>query len=186
MMKLLAQMVGYVATAMAFCAVLFSFGGMWCDVERSALRLARGMMFEMRRSQALQDRLGVSNHLSEAKSRIIANLVDGRLHLREAIDQFQSLNTDWNEAFARDEAVPEMVATYIVPTDPESVGRQVFGWARAEVVAWPPDKAKRLLADLESEFRELFGVAPLPGSSTNTELTREAVGWSGEPPYEPQ
>ena len=186
MMKLCARMVGYVAMAMVLCAILFNFAGTWFGKEGSAPRLARSILLERRRSRALQSRIEVSEPSLMAKNRIIADLVGGRLRLCEAIDQFQRLNKELIEDLAREDMDREMVAAWVPPpTDPKSVGQQVLQWVRAEVTNWPPDKAEQLLADFEREFRELFGEASLSDSSTDTESTRQDVGWSNEPHREP-
>jgi hypothetical protein len=187
MMKFLARMLGCVATAMALCAVLFSFGRIWFGEEGSALRLAGLLVFEVRRSEALQYRVEASNHSWEAKARIIRALRGGRLRLREAIDQFRRVNKELNEDLATADVDPGTVPAWVpLPTDPEGVGQLLLMWIRRDVAAWEPDKAKRLLADLESQFRELFGRAPPRDPWTDTELTRPDVDWASEPHREPQ
>jgi hypothetical protein len=158
-MNFLTRVVGYAATAMALCAILFSFARMWFGEEGSALRLAGWLAFETRRHEILRYRTEVSNHSWEAKARIIRALLNGRLRLREAIEQFQRLNRELNQELASADVDPGMIPAWVpLPTDPESVGQQIFMWVRQEVAAWPSDKAKRLLADLESEFFRRKGV----------------------------
>lgn len=158
MMKFFISLVGYMATAMAFCAVLFRFAGMWSDEEASARRFAHSLVFEMRRSQALGYRADASNKCWMAKVRIINELSGGRLRLREAIDQLQRINEELIETLTSEDMDQGMVAAWVpVPNDPKSVGQYILEGVRAYVASWPPDQAKRLLADLERDFRELFG-----------------------------
>lgn len=156
-MNLFTRVVGYAATTMVLCAVLFSFAGMWFGEDGSGQRLARRLVLEKRRSEALRYQREALSHSWEAKARIIRALIDGRLRLREAIDQFQRLNKELNEALASEDVDQGMVAARVpFLTDSDSIGQTILMWVRVEVAAWPPDKAKRLLADLESAFQELL------------------------------
>jgi hypothetical protein len=185
MMKLFARMVGCVA--MAIGAVLFSFAGIWFGEEGSALRLARGILFETRRAEALRHRVEITHPFWVTKVRIIDDLERGRLRLREAIDQLQRLIQEEIEALAKEDADPGLVVAWVPPpTDPKVIGQNILTGVRADVSTWPPDKAKRLLADLESEFRELFGGTSLSDSGTDTALTCLDVSWSREPPCAPR
>jgi hypothetical protein len=145
-MTLFMRMVGCMAAAIALSVGLSIFAG--------ALQLGRCLLFETRRSQALQHRFEMVADSWEAKHDIIVEVVAGRLHLREAIVQFQKAN-DLVENADRD-----LAPAYLTPSDPESVGRQVLVWVRNEVAAWPPSEAERIRADMEREFQELFGRSP--------------------------
>lgn len=55
-----------------------------------------------------------------------------------------------NEDLASEDVDQDVVPAWVpLPTDPESVGQLILMQVRGEVAAWPPDKSKRLLADLE-------------------------------------
>jgi hypothetical protein len=180
MMKFLARMLGYSATAMALCTGLFLFAGKWFGEEGSARQLALGIALEMRREQALEDCLKTFNQTLEARDRVFVEVVGGRLRLREAIDQVQRLHKEINDDLADKD--PGKIAGWVpLPTDPETLGRVILRWGRLALAAWPPDKAKRRVADLEKEFRELFGL--LDG---HTELSYQPVGQSREPHREPR
>jgi hypothetical protein len=72
------------------------------------------------------------------------------LRLRQAIIQFQKAN----------ELVENVdLPMYRTPTGPQEVGRQVLFWVRNSVVSLPPEKAQRLLSDLECEYQTMFGGA---------------------------
>ncbi|HTU17668.1 MAG TPA: hypothetical protein VMG10_06350 [Gemmataceae bacterium] len=146
------------ATAMAFCAVFFGFASMWFGAQGSALHLARDMVRERRRGEVLQLRNEAASHAIEIMMRIIDDLLAGRLCLKEAIVQVQGRNRQLIEKLAMEDIEPDTVAAYMPPpTDPENVGRQILIHVRTNIAPWPPEKAKRLLADLEREFRDLFG-----------------------------
>lgn len=168
MIKPFARMVG--CMAMALCAVLFGFAEMWFGEERSALRLARVIVFEQRRAEALQYRSEAVKHSLESKERIISELIGGRLRLRQAIVQFQRVTKELNEKVAMEGADQSLIAAFVPPpTDPESVARLILVWVRVDLGMLPPDKAERRLADLTSELRELVGRVSLPDSTAGTE-----------------
>jgi hypothetical protein len=88
-----------------------------------------------------------------AKHDILDQLISGRLRFRQAIERFHKAN----------QLVPNidlnLIPAYQTPAYPEGVARQVLIWVSNSVVTWPPDKAQRLLSDLECEYQKLFNGA---------------------------
>lgn len=141
------------AAAVVLSAILFHFADSWFSERTSALAVGRRIMFEMHRSQALQERAKRVARSISIKHETIVQLVGGRLCFHQAIVQFQKAN-DIIENVDLD-----LIPAYCKPTDPEGVGRQVYDWAYYAVATWPPNKTQRFLAGLENEFQHLFGRA---------------------------
>jgi hypothetical protein len=154
-MKIFTRMMGCAATAMVMSAVLFYFADAWLGEETTVVEVGRKLVFEASRNQALRARAEMVTHSLAIKRDIIAQVMAGRLHLREAIDLFHKANDMIENVHL------ELVPVYRLPTDSEGVGLQVLAWVRNEVASWPPEKAQPLLANLETEFRTLFGHPPL-------------------------
>jgi hypothetical protein len=151
--------------ALMLCTLFVSLAGSWFDAETSVLQLTRSLLFETRRAQALRGRAETVSESMEVKKEIIDRMVAGRLHLREAIVQFQQANE-----------IIENVDLYLVPefrkpNDTEAVGRQVLAWLSNEIAAQPTNKNERVVPAMEKEFQELFGVS----------YSRRSEGPSGEP-----
>lgn len=153
-----------VAAAVLLSAVLFHFAVSCFDGETSVLRLGRLLLHETRRSQAMDARAESVLRSMDLKRDIIAQLIAGRLQLREAIDQFHKAN----EMIENDNT--NLMARYELPTDLEGVGRQVLAWANREVYSLPSDKAQRRVAELENEYQKLFGRPSSPDSLQPTDL----------------
>lgn len=153
-----------VAAAVLLSVVLFNFAVSWFDGETSVLRLGRLLVLETRRSQAMDTRAETVLRSMEIKGGIIAQLIDGRLQLREAIDRFHKAN----DMIENDNT--NLIARYELPTDLEGVGRQVLVWAYQAAYSLPPDKAQRRLAELENQYEKLFGRPSSPGSLQTTDL----------------
>jgi hypothetical protein len=135
---------------MLLSAVLYYIADVWFGENDSVIETARQMVLAARRTEALQARAKMVSQCLSAKGDIIDQLVAGRLRLRKAIAQFQEAN-ELVENVDRD-----LIPPYQTPTDPEGVGRHVLLWARNAVASLPPEKAQRLLSDLEREYRTLF------------------------------
>lgn|GEM_PF-5655458 len=155
-MRIFSRMIVCAAAALLLSTILFYFADAWSGEKTSALQAARKLVLESRRNQALSARAEEISHSLTIKRAIIAQLVAGRLHLREAISQFHKAN-EMIENMDLD-----LVPPYQRPTDSAGVGRQVLLWVRNEITSWPPEKARPLLADLESEYQKLFGRPSLP------------------------
>lgn len=180
MMKSCARMVEFVGMATVLCIVLFSFAGTWFGRQGSVLQFAREMVNQRRCAEALQYRLEVVRDALERKERIVSELIEGRLCLREAIVQTQKVNQQLREDLAVEGRDQELIAPYVpVSNDPESVGRQLLNWVRVDVALESSDKRERLLADFEREFQKLFGTASQPDASMNLEWMRRDVGCDG-------
>lgn len=152
-----------VAAAMLLSAVLINFAVSCFDGETSVLRLGRLLVHEARRSQAMDARAETVLRSMDIKRDIIAQLIAGRLQLREAIDQFHKAN-EMIENNNRN-----LMAKYELPTDLEGVGRQVLAWAQRTADALPLDKGQRRLAELENEYQKLFGRPSSPDSLPTTD-----------------
>jgi hypothetical protein len=109
------------------------------------------LLFQSRRSEALQYRCEMVNHNIETKQAIVAELVAGRLTLHEAAIRFQEANL----LVENDD--PDLLPNYVIPTTEEGVYRHALGWTRTEVRHLPAEQAKRILAPLEKEYESKFG-----------------------------
>jgi hypothetical protein len=154
-MRLFTRLIVYAATALLLSAVLFHLTDAWFGENTSVLWAGRQLVWETRRSQALQARADMIARSLNLKQNIIAQLVSGQMRLRQAIVRFQRAN-EMIESHDLD-----LIPVYRTPTDAEGVARQVFIWACNAVSSWPPEKSQCLLASLENEFHTLFGGAKL-------------------------
>jgi hypothetical protein len=109
------------------------------------------LLFELRRSETLQHRIALVAGNMEIKQAIVADIVAGRLSLREAAVRFQEANclVENND--------PDLLPAYQIPATEEGVCQQVLAWMRAEVALRSPERAKRILAPLEKEYESRFG-----------------------------
>lgn len=139
------------ATALMLCVILLNCAASWFDADASVLRLGRLLVFEARRAQALTARTEIVGRSMAIKRGIVAQLIAGRVNLREAIDQFANAN-DMIENGDR-----ELIAKYQLPTDLDGVTRQLLSWTYNEIESLPPYKAQRRLAEIEREYQTIFG-----------------------------
>jgi hypothetical protein len=133
---------------LAVVAAILGMGalGLFARGEQSEGRsLARWVLFEMRRTEALQERATMVSTSMEAKKAIIADLVAERLTLREAAKQFRAAN-DIVENDGGD-----LLATYRLPQTDEELCQQVIVWVKAELAAHPRQTA-RAVHRLEKEL----------------------------------
>jgi hypothetical protein len=140
-----------VVAAIVLLVGLSSLAGSWLGNGSNGIQLGRWIVFESRRSEALQHRSEAVARGAEVKKAIIADLLAGRLTLREAAAQFDEANQ------LVENEPGSMVASYRTPTSEEGLCRQVLAWVRNEVANLPPEKAERFLSPLEKEFKALFG-----------------------------
>ena len=139
------------AAAIVLSAVLFYVADTWYGDNTSLIGVGRLIVLEGRRSQALRTRSEMVTRALSFKCDSINQLVAGRLNLRQAIVQFQKAN----QMIENNDL--DLIPAYRATTGSKEIGRQVFLWARNSVSTWPPDKAQRLLADLEREYQTIFG-----------------------------
>lgn len=138
-------------TALMLCVILLNCAASWFDADANVLRLGRLLVFEARRSQALSARTEMVERSLDIKRGIIAQLIAGRVDLREAIDQFAKAN----EMIGNGDR--ELIARYQLPTDLEGVARQLLSWTYNEIESLPPYKAQRRFTELEGEYQTIFG-----------------------------
>lgn len=149
-MRFFRRMFVCLAAALLLSALLIHSAVSSSGERTDVLRLGRLLVFEARRSQALDSCADTVMRSMDVKRDITDQLVAGRLPLSEAIDHFCTAN----EMIDND---TRLVATYQLPADREGVAQQVLVWVYHTVDSWPDDKAQRLLADLESEYQKMFG-----------------------------
>src|SRR5262249_3087318 len=109
------------------------------------------LLFESRRSEALRLRSEMVNHNIEIKRTIVAEIVAGRLTLRQAAIRFQEAN------YKVENNDRDLLPDHQVPATEEGVYQQVLAWMRAEVSSLSPEEAQRILAPLEKEYESRFG-----------------------------
>jgi hypothetical protein len=117
-----------------------------------AWRLARDLLAEARRSEALAAREEASRRYNEAKQAVTGEVIAGRLSLAEAAERFALLNglLDGDGA---------ALAPYQGPVGEQALCANVIVWVSATL----PRGSSRLAsvqARLEAEYRERFGAAP--------------------------
>src|SRR5262249_50141638 len=109
------------------------------------------LLFESRRSEALRLRSEMVNHNIEIKRTIVAEIVAGRLTLREAAIRFHEAN---HEVENNDR---DLLPDYQIPATEEGVYQQVLAWMQSEVSSLPAEQAQRILTPLEKEYEARFG-----------------------------
>src|SRR5579875_1586091 len=110
-MKIFTRMGVCLGTALLLAAPLGYFANAWLDGESSVLQAGCKLVLELQRTQALHRRMEMIARSQAAKKDIVAQLVAGRLSLREAISQFHAANAMIEPTDL------EWVPTYQVPTD---------------------------------------------------------------------
>jgi hypothetical protein len=109
------------------------------------------LLFESRRSEDLRLRDAMVYHSMEVKRTIVAEIVAGRLTLHEAAVRFQEAN------LLVENANPDLLPDFQIPTTEEGVSRQVLRLTRVTVSSLPAEQAKRILTPLEKEYESKFG-----------------------------
>jgi hypothetical protein len=169
-MRLLNRLMVCAAAAMSLSAVLCYVAECWFGDNTSVVGTARWLVRETRRSQAFQTRIEMVARSTSVKRDVIAQVIAGRLRLRQAIIHFR----DANELVENND--PDLVPRYWCSTDPEELGRQVLAWTRNTVVCLLPEKHQRLLSDLECEYKTLFPRAKLPQEAWPTPMATRTSG----------
>jgi hypothetical protein len=150
-MKLFVHLCLWAAVPITLAVMLLNLADSWFDDREGVFQLGHMFVFEARRTEALQRRTEMVAQSDEIKRDIIAELLAGRLTLREAVDRFREANqmvenTDW-----------ALVADYQVPTTEEGLYRQVIAWVEGETAILSPGEVKPLLVPLVKEYESLFG-----------------------------
>jgi hypothetical protein len=111
------------------------------------------------REEALEQRLETWRSLTAGKTRTAAELIAGRVTLRQAAERFRELNA------LLDDGNDEVVGPYRMGSGEEALWQNVLVWVRAELYK-RADKATeaKVLARLKEEYREQFGHDPAPWS----------------------
>lgn len=114
-------------------------------------QLARWLLFEARRSEALQQRRIEVQESEEEKTAISEQFIAGRLSLREAAEQFREV-----DAVLR-ENPSSFVASYITPETEHGLCRQVCHWTEFMLIRkHSAREAEQVRRRMEREFHELF------------------------------
>jgi hypothetical protein len=113
------------------------------------------------REGTIDRRLTVSQRMLQAKTEAVAEVIAGRMTLRETAARFRELNTlmdDGNDG----------IGPYLVVSEEEPLWRNVLLWVRAELYQRGDQDAGAVLPRLQAEYRERFGHDPDPGASPRT------------------
>jgi hypothetical protein len=105
---------------------------------------------------ALEQRLAACQRLTDGKARAAAELIAGRITLRQAAERFRELNA------LVDDGNDDVVGPYRVVSREEALWRNVLVWVRAELRQRRDQAAAEVLARLGVEYRERFGHDPGP------------------------
>ena len=119
--------------------------------EVSLLQLARSVVLESRRTEALRYRSETLTYSLTIKKAIVAEILAGRLTLHESAPQFEEANE------LIDTGDSDLLAAYYIPTTNEAVCEQILTWVRSEAERQPGNAAKAIVEGLESEFQKMFG-----------------------------
>jgi hypothetical protein len=104
----------------------------------------------------LEQRRAACRRLADGKSRAAAELVAGRITLRQAAERFRELNA------LVDDGNDDVVGPYQVQSGEEALWRNVLVWVRAELHTRRDPNAAEVFARLEADYREQFGHDPEP------------------------
>jgi hypothetical protein len=90
----------------------------------------------------------------QAKTEAVAEVIAGRMTLREATARFRELNT------LMDDGNDDAIGPYLVVSEEEPLWRNVLLWVRAELYQRRHPGAAGVLGRLHAEYRERFEHAP--------------------------
>jgi hypothetical protein len=138
----------------AVCVVLFIFFSSvfapWSDdanLSNMSLRqLAREVVFQYRRQEALKERCRILQRSDEGKRHVADELAEGRLSIADAAEEFHRLNEmlrDGNE---------ELIGTFQTPSNEEARCSQILGFVSDELRDSPDHD--RVLERLRGEVQE--------------------------------
>ena len=139
----------------------------WCARPAPDWALARTLLRECRRAEALERGDQQALRLNQAKGAVTAETVAGRLTLAEAACRFREAEetVDDGDAF---------LWPYRRATGERGLSRNVLLWAAARVGQGPGSAAA--LARLEGEYRQRYGAPPRPLRQEPPPLCRPASG----------
>ncbi len=137
------------AFAVAFGALVWWVGSAGFDWA-----LARELLREQWRHEALDRRDELARRCNEAKSAVVAELAAGRLTLAEAAIQFKQIQ----ETMA-DDGVDAVLGPWQKPDGDQGVYLCVLSWCAA-YLREDPTRSSVVLPRLEQEYRQRFHTAP--------------------------
>jgi transposase-like protein len=135
-------------TGVALVLIGGVFAPWWVSSDRSLARVAGVIYREMQRGEALDRRDERLRGCREAKERITAEVLAGRLSLAEAAEAFRAVNETLQGG---DDA---WVDPYRYADDEEAVCRTVITWARHRTTD-DPERQAAVVARLEEELQQL-------------------------------
>jgi hypothetical protein len=142
-----------VVTSLALFAVVAHALALRCG-RADAWRLARELLAEARRGEALAAREAASRRYIAAKRAVADEVIAGRLSLAEAAERFARLNGLLDGDGAG-------LAPYKCPVGEQALCANVIVWVSATLPRGSSQRAS-VQARLEAEYRERFGAAPPP------------------------
>jgi hypothetical protein len=135
-------------TGVALVLIGGVFAPWWVSSDRSLASVAGVLYRELQRREALESRDARLWRCREAKARVTAELLAGRLSLAEAAEAFREVNETLQDA---DDA---WVDPYRFADNEEAVCRTVIAWARHDTGCDPARRAA-VVGRLEEELRQL-------------------------------
>jgi hypothetical protein len=142
----------FVAAAVVFMAAIC----LTVVLARRATGDLAAVAREDARREPLDRNLAAVRRLSEDKHRVVADLIAGRVTLREAAGRFRELNATPVEDSNGREVVPPFRAF----AGEEALWRSVCFWVEVELGQQREPSAAGVRARLRAEFREQFGHDP--------------------------
>ncbi len=171
-MKLLSRTVVFFGAVSLIGAGLSSFAGWRLLDKASPLSDSQRLVYELRRSQALDERNQIAAYSGQIKSEIVEELLAGHLSLEEAVERFQIANRMIGSGAVG------MVTQYVTPIDPPGVGRQVLCWVQSRLLEKSPGESDRAVVRVEEEYQRLYG----PSNTvvvTNERRKSNGTRWTG-------
>jgi hypothetical protein len=142
-----------------FCTACLLLAGGVCSVL-SLARWSAGDLVELfslgRLEEALDQRRAACQRLTSSKARTAAELIAGRVTLRQAAERFRELNA------MVDDGNDDAVGAYRVESGEEALWRNVLVWVQATLRQSGDPAAPEVLRRLWAEYRERFGHDPDP------------------------
>ncbi len=124
---------------------------------------------EANRGEAMTRRLATTRRVSEGKHHVVAELIAGRITLREAAERFRELNA------LADDGNDDLIAPFrVVSGEEEALCRNVYFWTEAKLRHRREPGAAEILARLKTEYRQYFDHDPeqFPEASPRTRPSR--------------
>jgi hypothetical protein len=126
------------------------------SMDGEGMSLARSLLFETRRSEALRLRASEVAQSMETKRAITDDLIAARMTLREAEEKFRAASAMVEKTSGG------FLPSYRSPESDRGVGQQVLAWVNSTLQdKYTPRQAKQVRRRLRREYKEQFAQPPI-------------------------